>query len=276
MDADLAKRLAGRRVVASVSGGKDSAALSLWLTEQGIEHDRVFLDTGWEHPDTYAYLRGELAQAIGPIVEVRSEGMPALVRRKGMFPSGRFQFCTTELKINPFVTWADSLDYDIVNAVGIRGAESRDRATMAEWEQGDGLPFETWRPLLRWSLADVVEIHRRHGLRPNPLYLRGAGRVGCWPCIRANQEDLAPLEPGRVATIAALEAEMAGPTMFAVRPPKEKTRKRLPIADVVAWAKRGVGPVQEENYGCMRWGLCETSEPSQATDTTTPVGKEEQ
>ena len=27
--------------------------MSLWLTEQGIEHDRVFLDTGWEHADTY-------------------------------------------------------------------------------------------------------------------------------------------------------------------------------------------------------------------------------
>lgn len=30
-------RLGDRRVIASISGGKDSAALSLWLTEQGIE-----------------------------------------------------------------------------------------------------------------------------------------------------------------------------------------------------------------------------------------------
>lgn len=41
-------RIAGRRVVASVSGGKDSGAMSLYLTELGIEHDRVFMDTGWE------------------------------------------------------------------------------------------------------------------------------------------------------------------------------------------------------------------------------------
>lgn len=32
-----------------ISGGKDSAALSLWLTENGIEHRRVFANTGWEH-----------------------------------------------------------------------------------------------------------------------------------------------------------------------------------------------------------------------------------
>ena len=51
------ERLAGRLVVASVSGGKDSAALSLWLTENGVEHRRVFADTGWEHASTYEYLR---------------------------------------------------------------------------------------------------------------------------------------------------------------------------------------------------------------------------
>ena len=47
---------AGRRVIASISGGKDSAAMSLWLTE----HDRVFADTGWEYEATYEYLRGPL------------------------------------------------------------------------------------------------------------------------------------------------------------------------------------------------------------------------
>lgn len=70
---ELLAKLNGRRVVASVSGGKDSAALSLWLTEQGIDHDRVFMDTGWEHPDTYEYLRGTLAAKLGAITELRGE-----------------------------------------------------------------------------------------------------------------------------------------------------------------------------------------------------------
>ena len=39
MTPELATKLAGRRVIASVSGGKDSAALSLWLTEQGIDQE---------------------------------------------------------------------------------------------------------------------------------------------------------------------------------------------------------------------------------------------
>jgi len=47
----LRKRLNDRRVVASLSTGKDSVALDLYLTEMEIEHDRIFLDTKWEHPD---------------------------------------------------------------------------------------------------------------------------------------------------------------------------------------------------------------------------------
>ena len=39
--------------------------MSLYLTEHGIEHERVFLDTGWEHDLTYEYLREDLPRALG-------------------------------------------------------------------------------------------------------------------------------------------------------------------------------------------------------------------
>jgi 3'-phosphoadenosine 5'-phosphosulfate sulfotransferase (PAPS reductase)/FAD synthetase len=84
VDKELSERLAGRRVIASVSGGKDSAAMCLWLREQGIEHDRVFMDTGWEHDLTYEYLRGPLTALLGPIVEIRAPLlMEDLIRKKG-------------------------------------------------------------------------------------------------------------------------------------------------------------------------------------------------
>ena len=79
-------KIAGRRVVASISGGRDSAAMSLYLTELGIEHERVFVDTGWEHEVTYEYLRGPLTDKLGRITEIRGElDFSQLVMKKGLF-----------------------------------------------------------------------------------------------------------------------------------------------------------------------------------------------
>ena len=55
---------------------------------------------------------------------------------------------------------------------------------MTEWEFQD-FDAEVWRPDTL-ERGEVIEIHHRHGLRPNPLYLLGATRV-CWPCIFARK-----------------------------------------------------------------------------------------
>ena len=211
MNATAIERLRGRLVVLSVSGGKDSAATSLHLREHGIEHLRVFADTGWEHPMTYEYLRGELTRVIGPIIEVKSQWtLPELVRKKGMFPSRQRRFCTQELKVKPLATYVRSLNDDVVNAVGVRAAESESRARLSEWEWSDTFDCDVWRPILQWSENDVIDIHRRHGLRPNPLYLLGAERVGCWPCIHARKAEIRLIsesDPARIDEIRRLEAE---------------------------------------------------------------------
>lgn len=275
---DFRDRLGGRRVIASISGGKDSAAMSLWLTEQGIDHDRVFLDTGWEHPSTYEYIRGPLAKAIGPIVELRNElSMEELAKKYRGFPGRMVRWCTGELKVKPFARYIARLQdagQEFVDAVGIRAAESRARSKLPEWEWSDALDCEIWRPLIRWSEDDVIAIHRRHGLRPNPLYLKGAERVGCWPCVFARKSEvrfMADTDPGRVEEIAALErevSEVAGSprTWF-----RDRTGKPWPIHDVVRWSRTSRGGKQHELFeaspheaGCVRWGLCDTGALSDA------------
>lgn len=290
---ELKAKINGRRVVASISGGKDSAAMSLYLTELGIEHDRVFMDTGWEHDLTYAYLRGPLTEKLGSIQEVHSrkypDGMVQLVIKKGMFASRMQRFCTQELKVFPmrdYIRSAQDAGDEVLNTVGIRAAESEARAKMPEWEWNDTMDCEVWRPLIRWSEQDVIDIHKRHGLSPNPLYLKGAERVGCWPCVFARKSEIrfmAENYPERIDFIRDLENKVAerpsqryaekGETFESlgyVRPAffQDKTGggRPWPIDEVVSWSKTSRGGKQfelfdagERDAGCMRWGLCETN-----------------
>lgn len=206
-------RLAGKVVVANISGGKDSTALSLWLHECGIEHRRVFADTGWEHPATYDYLHHVLEPKLGPIDWVRGpRQMVDLIESRGMFPSRQRRFCTEELKVKPIGEYMLTLPGPRVTVLGIRASESQARAKLLEWDKGDEWCSDIWRPMIDWSEQDVIDTHRRNGVPPNPLYLLGASRVGCWPCINARKGELrviADNDPERIEAIRALEKRVA-------------------------------------------------------------------
>ena len=282
----------GKLVIASVSGGKDSAALSLWLTEQGIEHERVFSDTGWEAQETYDYLRGPLTEKLGPITEIKPPlDMVGLIRKKAMFPSRLRRFCTEELKVKPIFGYIfdrmEATGLPVVNAVGVRAAESAARASLPEWDgfsdrRGD---FDIWRPIISWTEDDVIAIHHRHGLRPNPLYMLGASRVGCWPCIYARKGEvrlIAEHDSDRIDLIAALEDEITSAANARAEAKGERNAQRraffagvgpkalgggmgmMPILDVVEWARTAKGGRQFELFdmrdpdeGCVRWDMCE-------------------
>lgn len=304
MTITLPPDLEGLTLIASVSGGKDSTALMLALREAGLPHLRVFADTGWEAAETYRYL-DLLREKIGPIDAVGVEGgMRARMMYRAGFPSRMQRWCTRELKIDPLRAYHDAViaktGIETASCLGIRADESAARSQMVEVE--DEPPGARrwggwiWRPLLRWTIVDVIEIHKRHGIPMNPLYQRGFDRVGCFPCIFARKEEIRLLPEARIAEIEALEAEC---TAERARRNAEHDAQRPNIERTAVWQTLNGPPLPRYNHkhaaffqtqrqgfegiravhrwaqterggkqfpilpplptgGCMRWGICES------------------
>ena len=269
------ENLLGREVVLSLSGGKDSTAMALLFHESNIPHRRVFIDTGWEHPATKEYLLAYLQPILGPIEVIAppNGGMKEMIRSKKRFPAKNARFCTGELKILPMRIYLEEQEEELVSAVGVRAQESRNRALYPEWEYDSQLMAEVWRPILKWKTEDVIAMHHKHNVRPNPLYLMGFHRVGCWPCIFSTKSNLRLISeetPEKIDEIRALEAEIN--RLRKKDNPQAKDiawfsarGQPLPIDDAVAWAfskgSKEILLANDREAGCMRWGLCSAIHP---------------
>ena len=107
--------------------------------------------------------------------------------------------------------------------------------------------------LIRWTIEDVLAIHKRHGIPLNPLYQAGAERVGCWPCLFSKKREIRNIAlkfPERIDQIEA-EEDKLGSTFFTPKKVPDrfrsksvvtkdgKTVKVATIRDVVKWSLTG-------------------------------------
>ena len=283
-----------RPLIVSVSGGKDSTAVILWVTENGLldRCEFVFADTGWEHPELYEYLESTVIPLCGGRFHRVSSakypgGMPDIVIAKGMFPKRHRRYCTEELKTKPIKTFVAERRAQGLNPivlVGVRAAESVARSKLETWDRGGpmGKDVDIWRPLITWTVADVVNIHNRHNVSPCSLYLKkvnASKRVGCWPCINSRKSEIravADTTPERIDQIRDLEAratvirnakiiergDIPGSSSENFFMPKIADGKNWGIDRVVEWSRTSRGGKQFEMFttdtpGCQMWGLCD-------------------
>jgi hypothetical protein len=121
---------ADERHVLGLSGGRDSAALAVFMRqhhpEMSIEY--FFTDTGKELPEVYEFL-GRLEGFLGKPIERLNPDRDFdfwLTQYKHFLPSPKTRWCTRQLKIRPFEQWLQpSLDAGtkVVSYVAIRADE---------------------------------------------------------------------------------------------------------------------------------------------------------
>jgi 3'-phosphoadenosine 5'-phosphosulfate sulfotransferase (PAPS reductase)/FAD synthetase len=219
-------------------------------------------------------------------VQAKRGGMVEHILQRAGFPARMQRWCTQELKIEPLRAWHNTIERwlpgrETVCVVGIRAEESEARAKMLTWEDDDQWGGWMWRPILAWTIEDVLTIHHRHGVPLNPLYRRGHDRVGCFPCIMSRKEEvrlIAEQAPERIDLIRSLERDIAleRASRNATTPGRYKHpigtffqsvdrdgAGVMPIDDVVTWARTERGGRQlpmfdaDPTGGCFRWGMCE-------------------
>lgn len=207
---------------------------------------------------------------------------------KGRFPSTRARFCTEELKHKPIERqiYGPALAVGpVVSWHGERREESRARSNLPKVSRihGRASPWSIWRPIIDWTAEDVFALHKRHNLPPNPLYLQGMSRVGCFPCIMAQKAELSAIAsrfPEAFERLREWEEIVANAskrqkaTFFAADKTPEGARlaesdapeTRYPDApDVADWAKTSRGGKQynmlqmmDDTAACSsQYGLCE-------------------
>lgn len=117
--------------VLGLSGGRDSAALAVYMRQQfpELEIDYFFTDTGKELPEVYEYL-GRLEGFLGqPILRLNPDRDFDfwLKQYNDFLPSPQTRWCTRQLKLRPFEQWVRPMLEDknltIYSYVAIRGDE---------------------------------------------------------------------------------------------------------------------------------------------------------
>jgi hypothetical protein len=167
------------RHILSLSGGKDSTALAIYMRDKLPDVEYVFCDTGEELPETYEYLE-RLEVFLGKSIISLNPDRPFthyLEIYRGVLPDARTRWCTRMLKIKPFEAFVG--DHHVVSYIAIRADEAHRKGYISTKPNimprypfiEDGIKKE-----------EVYRILEDGGLGP-PKYYSWRSRSGCYFCF---------------------------------------------------------------------------------------------
>ncbi|HID93154.1 MAG TPA: phosphoadenosine phosphosulfate reductase [bacterium (Candidatus Stahlbacteria)] len=179
--------LEGTRHVMGISGGKDSAALAVYIKDNypDIEEkmEYFFTDTGAELQEVYDTL-DKLEAYLGKTVKRLSSSRNFdhwLKMHNNMLPSVRARWCTRALKIKPFEEFVG--DDPVISYVGIRADENREGYISRKANIRAVFPFSedgVVRDDVFQMLEDSIGI---------PEYYEWRSRSGCYFCFFQRQDE---------------------------------------------------------------------------------------
>lgn len=170
------------RHILSLSGGKDSAALAIYLRDRIPEMEYIFHDTDKDLPETIDYLarlEAILGKPIAPTSDICNVDSfdHWLAVYNGMLPSNHRRWCTRKLKLEPFERYVG--DVQVINYVALRADEKRVGYISTKPNIKAVYPFQE-DGLVR---ADIIRILEESGLGLPPYMAWGRTRSGCFFCF---------------------------------------------------------------------------------------------
>lgn len=275
MSRDVTSHPGKVRHILSLSGGKDSTALAIYMRDRVRHMEYIFHDTGKELPDTYEYL-DRLEAYLGKRIVRTTAGITFddLLRIKGgMLPSRGRRWCTELMKLKPFESYIGQ--EECVNYIGIRADESRVGYISHRRNIRPVYPFREDGI----DYGGVIRILEESGIGLPPFMSWGRSRSGCFFCFFQQKIEWVRLSrrypelfqqamdyerPNRVngnvfrwCDDESLEELVRPARVEAIQRNWEKARDRLrakrrnqPLVSTLA----GLTPDSDERDGCM---LCQ-------------------
>jgi 3'-phosphoadenosine 5'-phosphosulfate sulfotransferase (PAPS reductase)/FAD synthetase len=167
------------RHLLGISGGKDSAALAIYMRDKVPEMEYFFADTGAELPETLEFV-DLMEDYLGKKIIRINAGRDFdyyLKLHTNYLPSAQQRWCTINLKLKPFEQFAG--DDDVISYVGIRADEPQREGYLSSKPN-----IKTCFPFKEDGLVrdDIINILNESGLGL-PKYYEWRSRSGCYFCF---------------------------------------------------------------------------------------------